>query len=801
MNESAGITTYTVGVLDPARCQASYAALLTNTAAAGGGVYFPTTNYQELEIALGDVFSQVIARNSVFASVTLPISVNTEDTYLNQVFIGMFRPDGSALPRWGGNLKQYRLGIVGNTLRLVDADGDPAITSANDNGDISACARSYWTPTTQDSYWNPGILNCAQPGVTAASNSPDGFVVEKGGQGFTLRGTDPADRNLMTCADNGASGLDCTDVDPFDTTNGGITAARLGVPDTHRDAVINWGRGANNCTGAADLADPGACTVESVAAGADGRVRPSSHGDVVHSRPRALNFGSEANPKVVVFYGANDGTLRAINGNRGTECDPTDATCTTAIDGVAAGGELWSFLPPEFFGKINRLRENVEPIEFFGFGTGSPKPYGFDGPMTSFVNVDPSTTLIDEALIYATMRRGGRMVYAFDVSDIADDRDSPEIAWRFGCDETDACTSAGASEIGQTWSAPQILRWDDPAAVGSFTPLLIMGGGYDACEDEDPNACDDTATGRAIYVLNARSGALLKTFTTERPVVGDVFVVPDQNGLATYAYAADLGGNVYRISASDGMSPFGSTDPATWQITTIAQLGCDATATCESNRKFFFSPDVVRDGSSFLLFLGSGDREKPLDGYAYAAGVDNYFFMLRDSPLDPDMLADQATANGCFDDVVCVDSLVEIPVSGPASSEEMANPNKRGWRVVMRSNELVVTSAITVFGTVTFSTHTPRTEVCAGDLGTARAYQVNYLTAAPANGTQDRSAEISGGGLPPSPVAGLVKLDDGRVVPFLIGGSASSALEASLPSSAAFPSQPKGRAYWYISNE
>ena len=42
--------------------------------------------------------------------------------FLNQVYIGMFRPDADALPRWAGNLKQYKLGIVSGQLRTLDAD-------------------------------------------------------------------------------------------------------------------------------------------------------------------------------------------------------------------------------------------------------------------------------------------------------------------------------------------------------------------------------------------------------------------------------------------------------------------------------------------------------------------------------------------------------------------------------------------------------------------------------------------------------------------------------------------------------
>ena len=109
--------------------------------------------------ALKTALAEMITRNSVFASVSLPVSVNAEGTYLNQVFIGMFRPDGDALPRWFGNLKQYRLGRpAGLTtgLELQDAR-DPAQSaiSTTNTGFISNCALSFWTPTTDDTYWTP----------------------------------------------------------------------------------------------------------------------------------------------------------------------------------------------------------------------------------------------------------------------------------------------------------------------------------------------------------------------------------------------------------------------------------------------------------------------------------------------------------------------------------------------------------------------------------------------------------------------------------------------------------------------
>ena len=52
-----------------------------------------------------------------------------------------------------------------------------------------------------------------------------------------------------------------------------------------------------------------------------------------------------------------------------------------------------------------------------------------------------------------------------------------------------------------------------------------------------------------------------------------------RDGLAKWAYAADLGGNVYRISGVDANTPFADTAPANWTMTKIASLGCATAST------------------------------------------------------------------------------------------------------------------------------------------------------------------------------------------------------------------------------
>jgi type IV pilus assembly protein PilY1 len=799
INETHDITTYTIGVLDPARCQASYAGLLTSMASVGDGRYFPTTNFSELIVALRTALSEMLAVNSVFASVSLPVSVNTQGTYLNQVYVGMFRPDEFARSRWHGNLKQYRLGLVSGSLRLLDAQdpGQPAISSAG-TGFVSSCALSYWSPAADDTYWQTykNSLPFCSP-HPAVSNTPDGNVVEKGAQGYTLRGSATAtsiSRNLKACANASCSGLGS-----FNDGNTAISKTLLGnaaMSDTDRTNLINWARGLNN---RGNEVDPDNLPLAAATA-----MRPSVHGDVLHSRPVAINYGSPADdpPQVVVFYGGNDGVLRAVNGNRSAE-----------IAGVGAGREMWSFMPPEFYPHIRQLRENTQQIFFRGEdeadrGTRLEKPYGFDGPLTAY----RSAGATPDIWVFAGMRRGGRMVYAFDVSDLTTDVNSPTLKWRVGCDSAGSCTSTDIDDIGETWSSPVVMSANDPGANPAVTtddlvkPMLIMGGGYDDCEDSDPHACTSPTMGNRIYVLDADTGSVNRAFVTERAVVGDVFVISNPTtGRAQWAYAADTGGNIYRISGANANSPFGDTYPSAWTITKIAALGCDDGGTCAANRKFLFAPDVVVEpepnAGTHILLIGSGDREKPVLSYDSAYATENYFFMLRDLPTDSTWLTNGM--GDCDAGVICMDEDVLLEIGRDADTPSDADlATRKGWYLELAPHEQVVTSAITVFGSATFSTHIPTVPepgACSSDLGTANVYNVRFANAAPSRpGALNRYEEIAGGGLPPSPVAGQVQLDNGVVVPFIIGGDPRSPLEGGLPVPPALSTLPKSITYWYI---
>lgn len=691
------ITTYTIGLLG-ASCQAEYAATLTSMANVGGGKYFATTDYVSITQALLKILNEVQAVNSVFSSASLPVSVNTQGTYLNQIYIGMFRPEATGQPRWLGNLKQYQFNYdaTTSTLTLGDTNGNNALSAAG-TGFISPNAVSFWTsinllaePDLGGGFWRSLPL---PNGAGAGYDSPDGELVEKGGAAQVLRlanlvnvytaapATTTNPRKLYTYCPSGTCNAQLSaTANTFDSSNTLITDAMLGTGSititsitsaattTATSAVAgttvlavnisitSFSKSGNTVTAtvsAADLAhitvgtsvtistgvakyDCAPCTVTatptsttftysrsgggtgtptvpyvatipsttvtstsveitkaahglavgqqvtfstcSVLAGLNGQVvnvtavtantftvsaissmtgtdaachytpntatvtaaghglpsgamvtiagaspagyngdwtitvtgtntfiyqytvaaplsnftgsatatsstttrtnltqwmrgydnfgdesgpggtinvRPSIHGDVLHSRPAVVNYGGTTG--VVVFYGSNDGTFRAINGN---QTNPTGSTLT------APGSELWGFIPSEFYGKLKRLHDNSPVLKLPSTPAGiiptpKTKDYFVDGSAGVYQLINSDGT-INTAYLYLTMRRGGRLLYALDVSA----PNNPQYLWKIS--NTDV--SGDFTELGQTWSQPKAAK-----VKGYANPVLILG--------------------------------------------------------------------------------------------------------------------------------------------------------------------------------------------------------------------------------------------------------------------------------------------------------------------------------------
>lgn len=754
------VITYTINVYN-AKPSAEQGRLLTSMALVGGGTPFVATSAAAISSALKTIFSEIQSVNSAFASASLPVSVNAQGTYLNQIFVGMFRPE--VQPRWYGNLKQYQFvpqfdasgSIVG--LKTADKNGVPIVSPLT--GFVTPCAESFWS-TAVDPYWpNDYLGNCLESDVRY--DSPDGEIVEKGGAAQKLRAVSglsgAAARNVKTM-----SGGTLAD---FSTSTASISDLGLATGDTAgQTALVNWIRGQN---------------VDDELSKGTSVMRPSVHGDVVHSRPLAIDYGGTTG--VVVFYGGNDGMLRAINGNQ------EDAI----PGGFVAGAELWSFVAPEHYAKFNRLKTNSPAISFPSVDPSTtpapaPKGYFFDGPIGVYSSGSTKW-------IYPTMRRGGNAVYAFDVSNPT----SPALKWKRD--------GSQLTNIGQTWSEPKVVKVAGYPSLASTTksPVIIMGGGYDTCEDLDaaPNTTCATPKGNRVFVLDAEYGTLLQTFSTDRSVAADV-AVRDSNGdgLVDVAYVVDTGANIYRIN-------IGQATPADWTFTKIAVLGCGTAASCD--RKFLHAPEVVVTAAYNAVLVGSGNRERPLLANN-ATLVDNAFFMIKDDATV------SSPAVITTSELLAMDPNLE-PTT--AQLDELALSTNKGWYLAFgtphsdpdldHDKEQVVTSATVFAGVAYFSTHTPTAPTaCGANLGKARGYAVNFLDAS-SRDIDSKYSEFAGGGLAPSPVTGIVEIavtdSEGLTstikVPFVIGGKPPSGEIGSGIGGAMAEisvSPVRSRVYWYI---
>jgi type IV pilus assembly protein PilY1 len=642
----------------------------------------------------------------------------------------MFRPDELARPRWVGNLKQYQIvyDSSNDTLSLGDALGNPALNAAT--GFFRPSAVSYWT--TDSTFF----ANDPKGTPPSASDRPDGEVAEKGGVAEGLRTTyaqDQSTRTVLTCVGcTPGTVLTASASERFVDTNSAITTSMLGASsDIERSALIAWIRGLDN---EGDERGPGGAVT----------VRPSVHGDVLHSRPAVVDYGGSVG--TVVYYGSNDGLIRAVDGNR-TSGNP--------------GQELWAFVPSEFFARLKRLRDDLPEVRYPITPTGAnatPRDYFADGAITVYQKFDSNRNTV-RVILYVTMRRGGRFLYAFDVTD----PHAPQLLWRK--------SNATIGLLAQTWSEPRVAR-----VAGYSNPVLVMGAGYDASA-EDPVPAGATTMGNAVLVLDAMDGTLLKTLPTDRSMPAGVALLDsDYDGYTDRAYAADMGGNVYRI---DFETSAGVGGPANWTIRKFAALA-------DVSRKFFYTPDVVMAKLFTGVLIGSGNRETPLA----STSADRFYTLL-----------DYKTSKGPSSDPL----LTNASLVPNGSSFSYTGTPAGCYLDLDTRGEKVVTGAVSTGGYTYFSTNRPRDpspNSCAANLGLAKTYRMPLFCGTP------ESIELAGGGLPPTPVTGMVEVQvpsdtlppeqrQTKQVPFIIGGFNAELSGLAVTRVPINVDPTRKRVYWY----
>jgi type IV pilus assembly protein PilY1 len=346
--------------------------------------------------------------------------------------------------------------------------------------------------------------------------------------------------------------------------------------------------------------------------------------------------------------------------------------------------------------------------------------------------------------------------------------------------------------------------------------------------------------GRGIFVLDATDGSIVwragsggasaGTCTGTPCLVSDMtYAVPadvalvnrdfDTTGYIDRLYAADLGGNIWRVDLEPAgyAAPASSVGPSTWRMTKFAAVGGSSNTT---KRKFFYPPDVVATKAFDMVLAATGDREHPLysANNTQSYSIVNRFYGFKDLNTGANVPSNWTSASEILDDTSdtntnnpAVSSMTDVTptIANPSPAYDPNTANSGFYLTFMSAGEKAVNAPLTVGGFTYVGTNTPQvpTSSTCTTLGTARGYAINFLTGGAIPGGSLYTT-FATGGLPPSPVAGLVDVmvnGKDRLVPFCLGcgdptgaggPDATSSIGGGKPK---IPIPPiRKRIYWYL---
>ncbi|MDO6617544.1 pilus assembly protein [Shewanella sp. 6_MG-2023] len=725
------ISTYTIGFSSGA---ASAAPILQETANRGGGDYYSALDAQKLQEALQNIFSNILESNSSFTSPSVASNNFDRTQTLDSVYYAMFLPNKG--PRWLGNLKKFKVTGSGD---VVDKNGNNAI---GDDGNLDSSACSYWTPASV---------------CSATSGGGDGNDVAIGGASLMLQS---ADRTLYGNFGSGGALTDFTKSNAINSAGIGSEdelALFMGVDKSELQELFDWAEGKD-----VDDEDLDNSTSD---------MRTDVMGDPLHSKPLAINYGTDGSPDVRVLLGTNQGFVHMFK-DKGDEVE-----------------ETWAFMPQELLPNLRELRANVP--------TGVHSVYGMDSPPVAYVQRSASGA-IEKAWLFIGMRRGGKSYYALNITN----PDSPTFMWKIDA------SSTGMADIGQTWSEPVVTFVPGvPAgntASATASPVLIIGGGYNPSTKDAAGVGDDDTIGRGVYIVNAETGSLVHHFgtsggTSKTSLPGIIDSIPnsvailDSNNdkLTDRIYATDTGANIWRMDLPSA-SPNDTTNP--WTAFKFASLGDSSQ---EGDRRFFAEAAVAQtvftnisevtvtvDGESTTttsyqnvpydaVTVGSGHRPHPLDKTR-----SDKFFVLQDRNIVTKSFT--GTAGSEIPETLEIEGLYDVTSTPPESEDEnIAFGVKRGWYYSFSaSGEKSLSAPSIIQGKVFFTSYVPgnleATNQCLVT-GEGRLYGFDLH-----KGTRSYSQEYleMGDRVPDTPQLVIPPNGDGDSYMYLIGiGSAGDEME------------------------
>jgi type IV pilus assembly protein PilY1 len=437
-------------------------------------------------------------------------------------------------------------------------------------------------------------------------------------------------------------------------------------------------------------------------------------GDIVGSKatpvgPPSLPLSDAANPGYtafkakwkdrpqIVYVGANDGMMHAINGSVKT-------------GDAEAGTELFAYVPGALYQGPNATPA-VDGLAALGnpkfahhyYVNATPTVYDVDfGQTAGPANETPKKDATPDwrSVLIGGLGKGGRSYYAIDVTDPATMKTSEKtIAGRVLWEFTD-------TDMGYTFGDPSVIK------TKKYGWVVILPSGY------------NTKTGQGyFYIVHPKTGALLEKISTGAGSTSvdagmaqvDTFVPDRTDGTADAAYAGDLLGNVWRWDLTGTTGTY----PAPEKIATLLD-DKDKPQPITSRPMIEIQPGknkrFVLVGTGRLLHTSDILSADVQTFYSILDGTGTRFNASTDLPSGVSFPLKRVN-------LVANTDLLKGIAGAPASSmgwyTDLGTQNNIAWRVINKASSF--------FGVVAFASILPNGDACE-PTGISNVYGVDFGT-------------------------------------------------------------------------
>lgn len=434
-------------------------------------------------------------------------------------------------------------------------------------------------------------------------------------------------------------------------------------------------------------------------------------GGVVHSTPTAVSYSATINEEGrvtsprddYVLFGSMDGVLHLADADDGQET-------------VAIIPKMMLSKQPTALVEGSSRTAIGQPY----FGIDAPwlvtTDYKYDLFNTDGTPKDSRSVTVDDAtgkgmFAYGGLRMGGEAFYGMDISKVnkltsstIETTNDPKILFTITKDglvsaTTGKSSATGFTRLGQIWNRPTAAKIRINATDPNPTDVLIFAGGYDMQYESEGYVptFDAPAKGNAIYMIDAKSGELLKSWskTTDNKnnmihsITGELTVLDrDNDGLTDHIYAADLGGQVFRIDLQNARSNKNGFIAVDKFSANEAIRLLKPTSTDKYAQRFYERPVVsfyrqeggIGNGQLFALVnVISGNRSAPLSKIRDSNANANRVYGI----IDRDVTNSELYATGFTKTVVDLDDSKLVNLETALGSSATENKKKDAIQLML----------------------------------------------------------------------------------------------------------------------